>query len=97
MEELGALARALWREDEGLLSRGGFTAMTFAVAAQDNALVLGTDWLKGSEREPLTPVESGLARSHGPPERMRFDTVLDGAYQRAFYSGTPYYRTFTGV
>jgi hypothetical protein len=31
------------------------------------------------------------------PERARFDTVVDGAYRRAIYSGTPYYRAFTGV
>jgi hypothetical protein len=29
--------------------------------------------------------------------RVRFDTVVGGAYQRAIHSGTPYYRAFTGV
>jgi CubicO group peptidase (beta-lactamase class C family) len=73
---------------------------SFAVAAQDNALVFGADWLNGSEREPLTALERGLFRMRDEPwtpERARFDTVVDGAYQRAIYSGTPYYRAFTGV
>ena len=29
------------------------------------------------------------------PERMRFDTVVDGLAQRAVFSGTPYYRAFS--
>ena len=73
---------------------------TFAVAARDGALVLGTDWGAGSEREPLTPLEPGLFRigdAPWTPERLRFDTLVEGAYQRAIRSGTPYYRAFTGV
>jgi hypothetical protein len=31
------------------------------------------------------------------PELVRFDTVVGGACQRAIYSGTLYYRAFTGV
>ena len=53
--------------------------MTFAVAAQDNALVLGTDWLKGSEREPLTPVESGLFRVGAQPWTPRAHALRHGA------------------
>ena len=73
---------------------------TFAVAAQNGALVFGADWLNGSQREPLTALEPGLFRlgdDPWTPERLRFDTVVAGACQRAVYSGTPYYRAFTGV
>jgi hypothetical protein len=59
--------------------------------------MFGADWLNGSEREPLTALEPGLFRlgdEPWTPERMRFDTVVDGAYQRAIYSGTPYCRAF---
>jgi CubicO group peptidase (beta-lactamase class C family) len=70
---------------------------TFAVAARDGALVFGADWL-GSWREPLVALEPGLFRLGGAPwtpERLRFDTVIDGACQRAIHSGTPYYRAFS--
>jgi Beta-lactamase len=73
---------------------------TFAVAAHDGALVFGLDWLNGSEREPLIALESGLFRIGGEPwtpERLRFDGLLNGTYQRAILSGTPYYRAFTQV
>ena len=72
---------------------------TFAIAAQRQSLVLGIDWLDGSERFELTPLEHGDFRVGEPewtPERLHFDTVLDGLAQRAVYSGTPYYRAFTG-
>lgn len=58
---------------------------------------MGTDWLEGSERFPLTPVQADAFRVGEPewsPERLRFDTMLDGLTQRAVYSGTPYYRSF---
>jgi hypothetical protein len=29
------------------------------------------------------------------PERLRFDTIIDGRAQRAVHSGTPYYRAPT--
>ena len=68
---------------------------TFAVAAREGGLVLGTDWLNGSERFPLTPLDAAGFRVGEPdwtPEWVRFDTVVDGLAQRAVYSGTPYYR-----
>ena len=71
---------------------------TFAIAARDNGLVMGTDWVDGSERFPLTPIGAEGFRvgdQEWSPERMRFDTVMDGLAQRAVYSGTPYYRAFT--
>jgi CubicO group peptidase (beta-lactamase class C family) len=71
---------------------------TFLIAASSSALVMGTDWLDGSQRFPLTAVADGTFRIGAPdwsPERLHFDTVLDGRAQRAFYNRTPYYRAFT--
>jgi hypothetical protein len=73
---------------------------TFLVAARSGRLVFGTDWTDGSERHPLTPVGDGrgfrLGEPDWTPERMRFDTMVNGRAQRAILSGTPYYRAFTG-
>ena len=72
---------------------------TFQVAAREGGLVLGIDWTGGSERHPLTPVGPADFRVGDPewtPERLRYDTVVDGLAQRAVLSGTPYYRAFTG-
>jgi CubicO group peptidase (beta-lactamase class C family) len=69
---------------------------TFLVAPRDGTLIMGTDWLDGSERLPLTQVAAADFRVGEPgwsPERLRFDTVIDGLARRAVYSGTPYYRT----
>jgi hypothetical protein len=71
---------------------------TFLIAAAESALVMGTDWLDGSQRFPLTAVADGTFRIGEPdwsPERLHFDTVLDGRAQRARYNRTPYYRAFT--
>ena len=69
----------------------------FRVAAVDGKLVMGTD--DGySERHPLTPLDDGELRVGEPswsPERLRFDSLIDGAAQRAFLSGAAYHRTFT--
>ena len=69
----------------------------FRVAARGGQLVMGTD--DGySERHPLTPLEDGGFRVGEPswtPERLRFDSVIDGAAQRALLSGAAYHRTFT--
>ena len=60
---------------------------------------MGTDWLNGSERFPLVPIDDvdvfRVGDVEWSPERLRFDTVIDGLAQRASYSGTPYYRAFT--
>lgn len=69
---------------------------TFAIAAREGGLVLGTDWME-SERLPLTPLGDAVFRVGEPkwsPERLRFDTQFDGRAQRATWSGTPYYRAF---
>ena len=51
------------------------------------------------ERAELTPLADGAFRVGEPkwtPERLQFDTVLDGLAQRTVCSGTPYHRAFTG-
>jgi CubicO group peptidase (beta-lactamase class C family) len=67
---------------------------TFLVAAREGDLVLGTDWLDGSDRAPMTPIEPNefrVGEREWSPERLRFDTIIDGRAQRAVLSGTPYY------
>src|SRR3569623_1442109 len=68
----------------------------FRVVARDGGLWYGSDHID-SEREPLTPLDDGsfrLGHHHWSPERMRFDTMLDGVAQRAWRSGAAYHRTF---
>jgi CubicO group peptidase (beta-lactamase class C family) len=70
---------------------------TFSIAARDGRLVMGTDWMNGSERFPLVHLganEFRVGEREWSSERVRFDTVIDGHAQRATYSG-PYYRAFT--
>ena len=70
---------------------------TFLIASAGGGLVMGTDWLNGSERLPLVPLgDDGFRVGDIPwsPERLRFDTVIGGRAQRAIFSGTPYYRAF---
>ena len=71
---------------------------TFAVAARERALVMGTDWLDGSRQFRLAPLGEHAFRvgdAEWSPERLVFDTFVDGRAQRAVHSGTPYYRAFT--
>jgi CubicO group peptidase (beta-lactamase class C family) len=68
---------------------------TFAVAAREGRLVMGTDWLDGSPRvplHPLAPASFRIGEQDWSPERLHFDTVIDGLAQRAVMSWTPYYR-----
>jgi CubicO group peptidase (beta-lactamase class C family) len=68
---------------------------TFAIAARAGALVMGTDWLAGSQRMTLAAIAPGDFRvgdREWSPERLRFASIVDGLAQRAVYSGTPYYR-----
>lgn len=67
----------------------------FRVVLRKGALALIQP--EGGE-EPLIPLADGLFRvgdEERSPERLRFDTVLDGQALRADLSGCPYYRTFT--
>ncbi len=71
---------------------------TFSIAANGGSLIAGTEWMNGSERLPLAPLDAGgfrVGEADWSPERMRFDTIIDGRAQRAVYSGTPYCRAFT--
>jgi hypothetical protein len=46
----------------------------------------------------MTPLAGGAFRvgeRDWSPERLRFDTIIDGLAQRALLSGAPYTRTFT--
>jgi D-alanyl-D-alanine carboxypeptidase len=54
-------------------------------------------WLGGRE-EPIAPLGNGIFRigkEEQSPERIRFDTVVDGQALRAQLSCCDYYRTFT--
>ena len=69
----------------------------FRVVARDGTLLLAQDDGDGV-REPLAPLGPAEFRVGAPawsPERLRFDTLVDGRAQRAVLSGGPYYRTFT--
>jgi CubicO group peptidase (beta-lactamase class C family) len=67
----------------------------FRVVAHEGQLQWGFDHL-GSVRQPLTPLESGGFRvgKEWSPERLAFDTVMDGHAQRAWLSGAAYFRSF---
>jgi D-alanyl-D-alanine carboxypeptidase len=67
----------------------------FRVVLRKGSLLLIEPW--GEERA-LAPLGDGLFRigdDGGSPERLRFDTILDGQAIRANLSGCDYYRTFT--
>jgi CubicO group peptidase (beta-lactamase class C family) len=68
----------------------------FRVVAHQGGLQWGFDHL-GSTREQLTPRDDGSFRvgKDWSPERLSFDSVMDGRAQRAWLSGAPYYRAFT--
>jgi CubicO group peptidase (beta-lactamase class C family) len=67
----------------------------FRVVSHKGELLWGFDHL-GSKREPLTPLDDGSFRvgKDWSPERLSFDTVMDGEAQRAWLSGALYYRSF---
>jgi CubicO group peptidase (beta-lactamase class C family) len=69
----------------------------FRVVAREGSVLLAQDDGDGL-REPLVPLgeaEFRVGAAPWSPERLRFDTVVDGLAQRAVLSGGPYYRTFT--
>lgn len=68
----------------------------FRIFARDHRLWIQTPY-DGSE-EAVTPIgknEFRVGNQAWSPERLRFDTVIDGKALRAIVSGEPYYRTFT--
>ena len=70
---------------------------SFRVVAKEGGLRWVCDHLS-DERAPMTPLEDGgfrVGERDWSPERLRFDTIIDGVAQRALLSGAPYTRTFT--
>jgi hypothetical protein len=87
-----------WRPFIGRFARTNPWLPTFSIASRSGGLAAGTEWLNGSERLPLTPLDGNRFRVgevDWSPERMHFDTIIDGRPHRAVYSRTPYYRAFT--
>ena len=69
----------------------------FRVVAKEGGLRWVCDHLS-DERAPMMPLEDGgfrVGERDWSPERLRFDTIIDGVAQRALLSGAPYTRTFT--
>ncbi len=69
----------------------------FRVTARDGGLVFSAEGFEG-QRDPLAPLgaaEFRVGKHEWIPERLAFDTILDGRAQRAWLSGAAYYRTFT--
>jgi CubicO group peptidase (beta-lactamase class C family) len=90
--------RREWRPFLGRFRSHNPWLPSFSIASREGGLVAGTEWLNGSDRFPLTPLDGERFRVGEPdwsPEWMHFDTVMEGRAQRAVYSGTPYYRAFT--
>ncbi|MFQ5886160.1 MAG: hypothetical protein ACE5II_02875, partial [Anaerolineae bacterium] len=68
----------------------------FRVVLRKGALALVDP---SGREEPLVPLGSGVFRvgeDDRSPERIRFDTILNGQAVHANLSGGDYYRTFTG-
>jgi CubicO group peptidase (beta-lactamase class C family) len=86
---------AEWRAVAGHYRSHNAWLTNFRVAAADGALRWGYDHL-GSGREPLTPLGDGRYRvgKDWSPERLWFDSFVDGVAQRAWLSGAAYHRTF---
>jgi CubicO group peptidase (beta-lactamase class C family) len=88
---------AQWRPFLGHYRAHNVWLTNFRVVGRDDGLVFGFDCYD-SERHPLTPVgeaEFRIGEQEWAPERLRFDTVIDGRARRAFYSGAEFHRTFT--
>jgi CubicO group peptidase (beta-lactamase class C family) len=86
-----------WRPYLGHYRSHNAWCTNFRVVAKDGVLLFGWDCYH-SERHPLTPVGADIFRvGEHPwsPERLRFDTVLEGHAQRADLSGAVFYRAFT--
>jgi CubicO group peptidase (beta-lactamase class C family) len=69
----------------------------FRVIANGGRLMLVADAVD-DVRHPLSPLDDGrfrVGKQPWAPERLRFDTVIDGRAQRAWLSGAAYHRTFT--
>ncbi len=86
-----------WRPFLGHYRSHNAWLTNFRVVAKEGGLRWVCDHLS-EERAPMTPLVSGdfrVGERDWSPERLRFDTVIDGVAQRALLSGAPYTRTFT--
>jgi len=87
----------LWRPFLGHYRSHNAWGTNLRVVASAGGLVFGWDSYH-SERFPLAPLgdaEFRVGESDWSPERLRFDTILDGRAQRAVMSGATFYRTST--
>ncbi len=69
----------------------------FRVVANDGRLMISADAVD-EVRHPLSPLDDGqfrVGKQPWAPERLSFDSVIDGRAQRAWLSGAAYHRTFT--
>jgi CubicO group peptidase (beta-lactamase class C family) len=85
-----------WRPFLGHYRSHNAWMTNFRVAAREGRLWWGCDHLS-SERAPMTPLADDgfrVGEREWSPERLRFDTIIDGVAQRALLSGAPYTRTF---
>jgi CubicO group peptidase (beta-lactamase class C family) len=86
-----------WRPFLGHYRSHNAWLTNFRVVAKEGGLRWVCDHLS-DERAPMTPLEDGgfrVGERDWSPERLRFDTIIDGVAQRALLSGAPYTRTFT--
>jgi CubicO group peptidase (beta-lactamase class C family) len=86
-----------WRPALGHYRSHNAWLTNFRVAAREGRLWWGCDHL-GDQRAPMTPLAGGdfrVGECDFSPERLRFDTIIDGVAQRALLSGALYTRTFT--
>ncbi len=70
----------------------------FRVVCRRGRLLLVAPWLYPSDEMALVPLPDGAFRVGTDawiPDRLSFDTVIDGWATRAVYDGQPFYRTFT--
>ncbi len=70
----------------------------FRVISRRGRLFMVAPWLYPADELELAPLPGGGFRVGSPewlPDRLSFDTVIDGHATRAVYDGLPFYRTFT--
>jgi len=70
----------------------------FRVFSRRGRLLMVAPWLYPSDELELAPLPDGRFRVGAAdwlPDRLWFDTVIDGRAIRAVYNGAPFYRTFT--
>jgi D-alanyl-D-alanine carboxypeptidase len=82
----------------GTYRSGDPWAPVLRVISRRGRLLLVAPWLSPVDELDLVPLPGGGFRVGTPewlPDRLAFDTVIDGRATRAVYDGLPFYRTFT--